>query len=78
MHTKIDIMQGNLFIDCSLAELKILWQGYIQANYVKGWYEEDNPLTPYKERYIEEFGCLGLMQTEIDLLRAIAFKTFEN
>lgn len=61
-----------------MEELKILWNGYLESAYNVGWYEEDNPLTPYKERYLEKMGHFGILQVSNDLLTAIAFKTFER
>lgn len=71
-----NILKDNLFADCTMEELEILWNGYLKAAYDDGWYEEDNPLTPYKEKYLEKMGHFGVIQTQNDLMMAIAFKTF--
>lgn len=63
------ILKGNLFKDCSFEELKILYNG-LENFYEKGWFENDNPLTPYKNQYCKN-SPIGVFQTEMDLLRAI-------
>lgn len=64
------ILKNNKFADCDREELAILWLGLKQV-YAEGWYAPDNPLTPYKNAYCEDFH-LGLAFVEQDLLRAIA------
>ena len=74
--TSEKILQGNLFADCSKEELINLWHG-LKDFYEKGRFEEDNPLTPYKNQYFPQ-NLTGVLQTEMDLLRAIAVRWIED
>lgn len=66
------ILENNLFKDCSQEELRILWNG-MKRFYEDGFFAEDNPVTPYKNKYCERSN-IGVIQTEQDLLRAIVVK----
>lgn len=66
------ILNGNMFANCSIEELSILWNG-MKDFYDKGWFEYDNPVTPYKDKYCA-MSPIGVVQVEQDLLRAIAVK----
>lgn len=70
------ILQGNLFAYCSKKELSILWDG-LKNFYEKRCFEETNPLTPYKNQYCAQ-SPIGVFQTEMDLLRAIAVRCMED
>lgn len=70
--TDKEILKGNLFSECNQEELKIFWEG-IKDFYDKGWFEYENPVTPYKDEYCK-ISSLGVVRVEQDLLRAIAVK----
>lgn len=74
--TSEKILQGNLFANCSKIHLKVLWNG-LKDFYEKGYFEETNPLTAYKDEYCSQ-SPIGVFQTEVDLLRAIAVKWMEE
>ena len=78
MKYKKDILENNLYAGCTMEELHDLWEGYKKAAYEVGWYTEDNPMTKYKDKYVERIGSLGVVLSEQDLLRAIAYKCFEE
>lgn len=78
MINKDKILANNLFADCPTYKLHELWNGYKKAEYEDGWFEEDNPVTPYKEQYVNRIGPLGVTLCEVDLLRAIAYRYFEE
>lgn len=78
MGHKVDIMFNNLYKDCTIEELHDLWNGYKKAEYEVGFYKNDNPMTKYKNKYVELYGVYGVILSENDLLRAIAYKVFEN
>lgn len=66
------ILKNNDFRDLSNEELRNLWNG-LKRTYVDGYYAEDNPLTPYKEKAFKE-SPLGLTIVQLELLRAIAVR----
>lgn len=63
------LLQNNKFANCSKEELETLWKGLIRF-YDTDKFEEDNPITPYKEVYTAD-GIVGLVNMEWDLLRKI-------
>lgn len=73
--TKEEILKGNQFKNCSKKELSELWDG-LKDFYEKGFYEINNPLKKYKDYYCS-FSPIGVVETEKDLLRAIACNIFE-
>lgn len=70
-------LENNLFKDCLEEDLRNIWDGYKKIVYNGCWFDENNPLTKYKNIYTNKFGTLGLSMLEIDLLKAIVFKFFD-
>lgn len=72
------ILEYNLFKDCSLSELQLLWNE-LRAFYNCGFIINECALASYRDKYnsINE-ACLGIVRLDKDLLTAIACKTMEE
>ena len=74
-------MEENIFLNLSYDMLKVLWEEYKNAVYIRGWYEKNSPMLPYIMKY--ENKCpggqgSGRKMAEINLLEAIAIYLFKE
>ena len=73
---KEEILNGNLFADCSEEELRQYWDE-MKEFYRDGWIAFGTHLGDIRDKYCEKYPA-GIVIMEQDLLRAITVKMFDN
>lgn len=73
---KEEILNGNLFADCSEEELRQYWD-QMKLFYRDVWIASGTALGEMRDKYCDMYPA-GIVIMEQDLLRAIAIKMFDK